>query len=58
MYQKLASKGSMVLVIQVLLYVGTSLLISNPTEHGLRAPGEEIAFTAWPKINSHSQIFR
>ena len=22
----------------------------------LRTPGEEIAFTAWPKINSHSQI--
>ena len=26
--------------------------------HGLRTPGEEIAFTARPKINSHSQIFR
>ena len=27
--------------------------------HGLlRMPGEEIAFTAWPKINSHSQILR
>ena len=26
--------------------------------HGLRTHGEEIAFTAWPKINSHSQIFR
>ena len=27
--------------------------------HGLlRMPGEEIAFTAWPKINSHSQIYR
>ena len=24
--------------------------------HGLRTPGEEITFTAWPKI--HSQIFR
>ena len=26
--------------------------------HGLRTPGEEIAFTAQPKINSHSQSFR
>ena len=27
-------------------------------EHGLRTPREEIAFTARPKIHSHSQIFR
>ena len=27
-------------------------------QHGLRTPGEEIVFTARPKINSHSQIFR
>ena len=26
--------------------------------HGLRTPGEEIAFTERPKINSQSQIFR
>ena len=26
--------------------------------HGLQTPGEEISFTARPKINSHSQIFR
>ena len=26
--------------------------------HGLRTPGEEIAFIARPEINSHSQIFR
>ena len=26
--------------------------------HGLRTPGEEIAFTERPKIHSHSQIFR
>ena len=25
--------------------------------HKLRTPGEEITFTAWPKINSYSQIF-
>ena len=29
-----------------------------PYVHGLRTPREEIAFTAWPKIHSHSQIFR
>ena len=28
------------------------------THHGLRMPGEEIAFTARSKINSQSQIFR
>ena len=27
-------------------------------KHGLRTPREEIAFTAQPKIHSHSQIFR
>ena len=27
-------------------------------DHGLRTPREEVAFTAWPKIHSHSQIFR
>ena len=27
-------------------------------KHGLRTPREEIAFTARPKIHSHSQIFR
>ena len=26
--------------------------------HGLRTPREEMAFTAQPKIHSHSQIFR
>ena len=26
--------------------------------HGLRTPREEIAFTEWPKIHSHSQIFK
>ena len=29
----------------------------NGWKHGLRMPTEEIAFTAWPKIHSHSQIF-
>ena len=28
------------------------------TDYGLRTPGEEIDFTALPKIHSHSQIFR
>ena len=30
----------------------------NCPTHGLRTPREEIAFTARPKIHSHSQIFR
>ena len=30
---------------------------ANSFLHGLRTPGEEIAFTARPKIHSHSQIF-
>ena len=30
----------------------------NGLIHGLRTPGEEIAFTERPKIHSHSQIFR
>ena len=30
----------------------------HPTTHGLRTPREEIAFTARPKIQSQSQIFR
>ena len=30
----------------------------NELEHGLRTPREELAFTARPKIHSHSQIFR
>jgi len=32
--------------------------IINRLKHGLRTPREEIAFTARPKIHSHSQIFR
>ena len=31
---------------------------ANRRGHGLRTPREEIAFTARPKIHSHSQIFR
>ena len=31
---------------------------TNDLLHGLRTPREEIAFTARPKIHSHSQIFR
>ena len=28
------------------------------SSHGLRTPRDELVFTAQPKINSHSQIFR
>ena len=31
---------------------------NNNYNHGLRTPREEIAFTARPKIHSHSQMFR
>ena len=34
------------------------MFIEQISNHGLRTPGEEIAFTARPKIHSHSQIFR
>ena len=32
--------------------------VPNPFAHGLRTPREEIAFTARPKTQSQSQIFR
>ena len=35
-----------------------STQIPNDSIHGLRTSGEEIAFTARPKINSQSQVFR
>ena len=34
------------------------ILIFLHLHHGLRTPGEEIVFTARPKIHSHFQIFR
>jgi hypothetical protein len=36
----------------------TTKLVSDKSDHGLRTPGEEIAFIARPKTHSHSQIFR
>ena len=39
-------------------YLGCRPGILNIHNHGLRTPGEEIAFTARPKIHSQSQIFR
>ena len=38
--------------------VCTPCLSSLPPAHGLRTPREEIALTAWPKIQSQSQIFQ
>ena len=32
--------------------------LANPHEHGLQTPREERVFTAQPKIQSQSQIFR
>ena len=40
------------------LFIVQSMSLFNNFIHGLWMPGEEIAFTARPKINSHSQIFR
>ena len=39
------------------VYMCNRALVSSGA-HRLWTPGEEIAFTARPKINSHSQIFR
>ena len=36
---------------------GLLLFNLNGGEHGLRTPREEIAVTAWPKIQYQSQIF-
>ena len=35
-----------------------SFIKLNICNHGLRTPGQKIAFTERPKIHSHSQIFR
>ena len=42
----------------VVSYSFKELVISYIFANGLRTPIDEIAFTARPKINSHSQIFR
>ena len=47
----------------MLLTLTKSMLVKHNrfhllTIHGLRTPREEIVFTARPKIQSHSQIFR
>ena len=45
--------------LQLLIFtLAQTISNSNSNIHGLRTPGEEIAFTAWPKIKSQSQIFR
>ena len=35
-----------------------SKFLTHALTHGLQIPGEEIDFTAWPKIKSQSQSFR
>ena len=35
-----------------------AIFYNHGLDHGLRTPREEMAFTAQPKIHSHSQIFR
>ena len=48
--------------IPILQYLNTFFLQSKSSEidfaHGLRTPGEKIAFTVRPKIKSQSQLFR
>jgi hypothetical protein len=39
-------------------YINISIHYLSDLKHGLRTPREEIAFTARPKIQSESQIFR
>ena len=38
--------------------LGSGTKAAAAAGHGLRTPDEEIAFTARPKIKSHSQIYR
>ena len=39
-------------------FISDKYKCDNISDHGLRTPREEIAFTARPKTHSHSQIFR
>ena len=43
---------------QKVIKIYVLLSFSNNSQHGLQTPREEIAFTARPKIQSQSQIFR
>ena len=43
------------LFVEIVVFV--KILSKGRRKHGLRTPREEIAFTAWVKIHSHSQIF-
>ena len=49
---ELTFRGQKYIEIKVILEIKYAL------KHRLRTPREEIAFTAWSKIHSHSQIFR
>ena len=40
------------------LFIVQIMSLINNLVHGLQMLGEEIPFTTWPKIHSHSQIFR
>ena len=46
------------LAMTYVIYTTTTSEVKNYHDHGLRTPREEIAFTARPKIQSQSQIFR
>ena len=51
----LSNKHQFTTTARKLVFLTTNCLTK---EHGLRTPREEIAFTAWPKIQSQSQISR
>ena len=46
------------IVATILSWVRDFITAPECPDHGLRTPSEEIAFTARPKIQSQSQIFR
>ena len=56
--QRGAIKQIWVFEAQTILSTQGHAILCMGAAHGLRTPGKEIAFTAQPKINSHSQIFR
>ena len=45
-------------VLEIMAQMLQYITFFKPESHGLRTPREEIAFTARPKIQSQSQIFR
>ena len=59
-FQNLFVNSACMYIIHLGNWIGVPITIfeKHSYDHGLRTPREEIAFTARPKIHSHSQIFR